>query len=295
MNLIYRISLFIFFTSMLFSSNKCCSYEKCEGYKTKISKEESEFKFDNNNYRLIVDVFHTYNDFHIAHDLFITYRVYKNNKLLNDIVKDDNTIKGDCDNLNGGEYSIELIKDENKYIGWIIYSPYYCGATSSADWGTIIIPSKNENNYVKSKTKIWSNSFQSSKTTNGLNFYYSKQSWNQGGTWSSIFIPLKLHYDQKNNVIFSKNIEIEDLNFLKNKSFLGLFMSGFESYNIDLMDYAVKNYFSDKELDWYESYFGTRHRSHTSIVDIKNKEIILHDCSKNSFLKIINDLKNNLD
>ena len=27
MNLIYRISLFIFFTSMLFSSNKCCSYE----------------------------------------------------------------------------------------------------------------------------------------------------------------------------------------------------------------------------------------------------------------------------
>ena len=187
-----------------------------EGYKTKISKEESEFKFDNNN-RLIVDVFHTYNDFHIAHDLFITYRVYKNNKLLNDIVKDDNTIEGDCDNLN--EYSIELIENEKKYIGWIIYSPYYCGATSSADWGTIIIPSKNENNYVKSKM---SNSFQSSKTTNGY-FYYSKQSWNQGGTWSSIFIPLKLHFE-KNNVIFSKNIEIEDLNFLKNKSFLGLFM-----------------------------------------------------------------------
>ena len=45
-----------------------------------------------------------------------------------------------------------------------------------------------------------------------------------------------------------------------------------------------KNYFSDKELDWYESYFRTKHRSHTSIVDIKNKEIILHDCSKNSFL-----------
>ena len=33
---------------------------------------------------------------------------------------------------------------------------------------------------------------------------------------------------------------------------------------------------------------------HISIVDIKNKEIILHDCSKNSFFKIIN-VKNNLD
>ena len=37
---------------------------------------------------------------------------FKNNKLLNDIVKDDNTIKGDCDNLNGGEYSIELIEND---------------------------------------------------------------------------------------------------------------------------------------------------------------------------------------
>ena len=280
--------LFAVISSIIFANHECCDYKKCKGYQTKTSYKQSEFNHGNDNYKLIVNAIDKYNEFHISHSLNISYEVYKNGQLINSNVKGDNTIKGNCDSINGGEYSIELIS-ENDYIGWIIYSPNYCGATSHADWATIIIPSKKYDNYSKSKVTIWNDVIRYYPTEKGLDFYYYKQDWGQGGTWSSIYVPYKLSYDKNKNIIYNQNIEIEDIQYL-DKYFLSLFMAGFNSMNKELMQYALDYHYddSDEHLRWYESFFGSRHREHTSIIDYEKKDLRLHDCSRLAIQNIIN-------
>ena len=275
----------------MFANNRCCNYEACEGFKTRITSKQSEFNFGNDNYIIIVNAINRYNDFHISNSLDISYEIYKNGQLINNNVKEDNKISGDCDHLNGNEYSIELIND-NEYLGWIIYSPYYCGASSHADWATIIIPSKKYNNYSSSKIKIWGNNIKYYQTEKGLDFYYYKQNWGRGGTSSSILVPYKLSYDKNKNIIYNQNIEIKDIKYL-NKHFLNLFMAGFNGMNKELMQYALDYHYdnSDESLYWYESFFGSIHTDHTSIIDYEKKDLRLHDCSRLGLQEIINNLK----
>ena len=290
MNLAKLCILFVIISSVLFTNNQCCYYEDCQGYKTKTSSKQSEFNHGNDNYKLVVNVIDKYNDFHISHSLNVSYEVYKNGQLINNKVKEDNNIQGDCDYINGGRYSIELI-DNKGYIGWILYSPIYCGATSSADWATIIIPSKEDDNYLKSKISIMGDVFKYYPTAEGLDFYYYKQDWGSGGTWSSIYVPYKLSYNANKNIIYPKNIKIEDLENLEYIYFLSVFISGFESLDKELMQYALDQYYRDDNLDWYEGYFG----SHFNIeeIDWNAKYLTVSDCSRENLQNIINRLYQN--
>jgi len=253
-------------------------------WQTKTSTKTSEFVYNGDTYTLIINANDLYNDWHIAHRLTLTYDVYKNGQLINSNVKEDNTIKGDCDSVNGGRYSIQLI-DNNGYIGWILYSPNYCGATSHADWATIIIPSKEYDNYSKSKVKVWGDVVKYYPTNEGLDFYYNKQDWGWGGTWSSIYVPYKLSYDENKNIIYPENIEIEDITNLDNKYFLSIFMSGFKTSNKELMQYALDEYYSDDDLRWYEGFLGSHIEGEE--VDLKTKSLHISDCSRESLQNFI--------
>ena len=283
------ISLLII-TSFIYSNKDCCYYAACEGFKTNISSKQSEFSYNNNTYKLIVNSTEEVYDFHISQYLTLSYEVYKNGELINNIEKKGNIIEGGCDHIGGRDYTIDLLnKDGN--IGWILHSPKYCGASSSGALATIIVPSKQNDNYTSKQVEIAGvlSEIKYEHHEKGIDFYYAKQDYGLSGTWSSIYVPYKFTYNINKNIFHPADMHIEDIKYI-DPYFLGIFMRGFYSKDKELMQYALDYYYDKEDLNWYEGYFGCSYTDISEKIEYETY-LKLNDCSRSGIQNAIFTLK----
>ena len=255
-------------------------------------EDESSFIYNNDEYKIIIEGQNNYNDYYVDNELFIEYRIFKNDV---EIYSNDeyNYIYADCDYKNGGpfdfHYDIDIIAKDNSYVsindnyGWIIYTGGICGNTFSYQAEVIFPPLEFGSNIVKSNQlfKTKPNIVYKSKN---IDIFYSFQEWNFAGTSWSEFIPQKLTYDIDNHKILDAKVQISDLNnlifdfsidhkFDLSRNFTSLFMSGFNDKNIELMQYAVDFLYNpEHEDEWYSYFYGSNFDYQRKMFDFKDRK-----------------------
>jgi len=254
---------------------------------------ESSFIYNNDEYKIIIEGQNNYNDYYVDNELFIEYRVFKNDI---EIYSNDeyNYIYADCDYQNGGpfdfHYEVDVIAKDKSYVsindnyGWIIYTGGICGNTFSYQTEVIFPPLNGADNIAK-KNQLFKTKPNIVFKENSIDIYYSFQEWNFAGTTWSEFIPQKLIYDINNHKILDSKIEISDLNNLifdfnidldidLSRNFTSLFMSGFNDLNIELMQYAIDFlYNSEHENEWYSYFYGSNFDYQRKLFDVDKKSL----------------------
>ena len=286
-----KIASLLFF-AFIFTSNDDIAKDKII---VQYLDDKSIFVYNNDEYKIIIEGQNNYNEYYLDNELFIEYRVFKNDVEIHS--KDEyNYIYADCDYKNGGpfdfHYDIDIIAMDdsdvsvNDSYGWIIYTGGICGNTFSYQAEVIFPPLQFGDNVIKSnhlfKTKpniIYRN--------NSIDIFYSFQEWNFAGTSWSEFIPQKLTYDITSHKILDSKIEISDLNNLifdfkidleidLSRNFTSLFMSGFNDLNIELMQYAIDFlYNSEHEDEWYSYFYGSNFEHQRKLFDVDKKSLYL--------------------
>ena len=264
-------------------------------WKTNITNKESEFNYQGDTYKLIVNGKDKYDDFSSSHYLNIKYEVYKNGKLLNNKIKADNIINSNCNYTNGGNYWIETIEWQNSSmknpvkLGWMITTGDYCSASSSYYNITMIFPTGDKYDRYIALNKIFTDEPEFISTEKGLNIYFPKAEYNFGGTASSTLIFHKFFYDKNENIIIEKDIDKSDLRYLPHKDFRGLFMLGINNLDSDIMQYALDNYYDSDSKDSIVWFFGCYEITNPFIEDIVSERGSnrFKDCSKESFQEVI--------
>ena len=257
--------------------------------------DESSFIYNNDEYKIIIEGQNNYNDYYVDNELFIEYRVFKNDI---EIYSNDeyNYIYADCDYQNGGpfdfHYEVDVIAKDKSYVsindnyGWIIYTGGICGNTFSYQTEVVFTPLNGGDNIAK-KNQLFKTKPNIVFKENSIDIYYSFQEWNFAGTTWSEFIPQKLIYDINNHKILDSKIEIIDLNNLifdfnidlkidLSRNFTSLFMSGFNDLNVELMQYAIDFlYNSEHENEWYSYFYGSNFDYQRKLFDVDKKSLYL--------------------
>lgn len=209
----------------------------------------------------------------------LNYSVYKNNHIIYSRDK-----RGQFFSCKPGPPGIEPVQSESRQIGWMIVGAGICGNTFSY-LVEIIVPINNP--YVSNHGTYLAKRFVSkdmpivTSYKEGLEVWYYQQNWGNGGTATSIFMPRKLliktdGYEPGiykgnilNNISFIENIEVNKWPEWLKPGFLGLFVAGLEDVNAPLMRYAIDNYYSESDKDWYENYFASGNKEY--VIDLVNR------------------------
>jgi len=262
-------------------------------YVTDYIDQKASFYYKKDFYKLVTKGTLVHNDYYYDNSLSIHYDVYKNGiKMKSENIT--NTIKSDCDYVNGGpfdnHYEIELIKDINSY-GWIIYTGGICGNTFSYK-AEIILPHLDERKSFVSFNKIFKSKPIIIKQKGYVDIFYDFQEWNCSGTACSIYVPQKLRYNLSNSTTIKSPIEINDFKYIGEYGFRAVFMAGFYDFNPNLMQYALDELY-DSEDSCLSSFFGSEIAIALNLpeeIDFKSKYIKIHSISHHRFKKIIDEL-----
>ena len=255
-------------------------------------EDKSSFIYNNDEYKIIIEGQNNYNDYYVDNELFIEYRIFKNDV---EIYSNDeyNYIYADCDYKNGGpfdfHYDIDIITKDNSYVsindnyGWIIYTGGICGNTFSYQAEVIFPPLEFGSNVVKSN-HLFKSKPNIVYKKDSIDIFYSFQEWNFAGTSWSELIPQKLTYDINNHKIRDAKIEITDFKHLifdfnidytidLSRNFTSLFMSGFNDMNIELMQYAIDFLYNpEHEEEWYSYFYGSNFEYQRNMFSAKDEK-----------------------
>jgi hypothetical protein len=279
-------------------------------YITDIIEQESSFKLDGKIYKLetVGELIH--NDKWIDNNLKIDYEVSVDGKVLNN--NHYNTIEVDCDFMHGGpfenHYEIDII-DDTKNPGWIIYSGGVCSMTSFQYNAEFIFPDTDSCIDYYSTNETFKNKPLTKRDKDNINIYYTTHVWNNAGTACSILVPRKTIFNNKKKSSYNRPILVSDLDIIGDYGFRSLFMSGYKDYNIELMQYALDEFYVNDSENCYEWFFGVDILTNrpailgedynywslsgelrTEEVDYGTFNLSLYSSSKDRFQKVIDNL-----
>jgi len=154
------------------------------------------------------------------------------------------------------------VSSPEKQIGWMITGNEVCGNTKSLR-AEIIIPDIQNEVFLKrtfiSKVRPIQTNF-----TGGVAFWFSSQNWGKGNTAQSFFTLQKfiIMLDRDSPIIRHGNILLDLKKYEKEctekwlqPNFLSLFSAGIRDANPYLMQYALKNYYNQDDIEWYRAHF----------------------------------------
>lgn len=185
----------------------------------------------------------------------VSYSVYENGKFSYADENDGDHLYS-CD-AEREEPTVAIIKTNKRPIGWMIQANGICGNTFSYLEG-LVIPYNTGFSYEYLSKHFISKVDPILEPSDGnLTILFFQQNWGKGGTASSIFVPHVLIINGaaiKNGDVLSKLDLFPNAESYLSPTFLGLYVAGLEDLNPDLMSYALKNLYNEKDKDWYTEY-----------------------------------------
>ncbi len=253
---------------------------------SEIEEEKESTTYFNEKFKRIVTNEYIKNS--VKHKIVLTYQKFSMGEytfflevFINDKKIQENDIKKQtligCGDEFGVFIEIEQLIAKNKEVkGWIVDGLYsVCGNTRSLK--TFLITPISDNDFevfeIDSKKGITFNPI----SNNEIEIWYYYQEWAGLGTVSSFFVPNKelLSFDRENASLKVADM-MENITFLNkhmkdeylNPSYIGLFVAGLNTMNVNLIKYAFDNYFTNEDLAYYEKHNLPTKKS--EIIDIVN-------------------------